>query len=70
MQHVVPGGGGGYSDICFHTYVGSGHLLGVQHFEFQYFGGFSEKMNICLEYEDFVDIFFFLGGGGGGGGYH
>ena len=41
-QTVAPGGGGGVVLCYFHTYVGSGHFLGVQNFEFQFFGGFSE----------------------------
>ena len=28
----------------FHTYIGSGHLLGVQNFEFQYFWVVLEKL--------------------------
>ena len=36
--------------------MGSGHFLGVQNFEFQYFGGFSEKA-IIVGYEGFEDIF-------------
>ena len=66
---VVPEGGGGGGGMgvlwYFHTYVGSGHFWGVQNFEFQNFGGFSEKL-IFLGYVDFVDIFFWWGGGGGG----
>ena len=38
------GGGGGYSDICKHTYVRV--IFFVQNFDFQYFWGFSEKINI------------------------
>ena len=34
-----------------------GLFFGVQNSEFQYFFGFSEKMNIFWGYEDFVDIF-------------
>ena len=45
------GGGGGYSDIFTHTQAW------VQNSEFQYFWGFSEKINIFGGYEDFVDIF-------------
>ena len=40
----------------FHTYVGSGHFLRVQNFEFQYFLGFSDS-EYFLGYGDFVDIF-------------
>ena len=40
-----------------YTYVGLGHFLGVQNFKFQYFGGFSEKSEYFLGYEDCVDIF-------------
>ena len=40
----------------FHTYVGSGHFLGVKNFEFQYFWGF-QKNEYFFGYEDFVDIF-------------
>ena len=43
----VCGGGGGGVLCSFHTYVGSGHFLGVQNFEFQYFF-FFRKMNIFL----------------------
>ena len=41
----VWGGGGGVL-LYFHSYVGSGYFWGVQNFEFQYFLGFSEKLNI------------------------
>ena len=34
-----------------------GLFFGVQNSEFQYFLGFSEKMNIFGGYEDFVDSF-------------
>ena len=37
-------GGGGYSDIFNIRRLGS--IFGVKNFEFQYFVGFSEKMNI------------------------
>ena len=47
----------------FHTYVCSGHFLGVQHFDFQYFWGFFfRKMNIfwlwrlCVAVEGFLGI--------------
>ena len=43
---IDPGGRGG--TLIFHTYVGLGHFLGVQNFEFQYFSF----------------LFFFGGGGG------
>ena len=36
-EYILRGGGGGGVLLYFHTYVGSGHFLGVQHFEFQYF---------------------------------
>ena len=51
---LMPRGGGVL--WYFHTYMGSGHFLGVQNFEFQYFGGFSEKA-IIVGYEGFEDIF-------------
>ena len=50
------GGGGGYSDIF--TYIGSGHFLGVLNFEFQYFGGFSEKKMIFFWGMKILWIFF------------
>ena len=37
----MPGWGGGGGGVG--GYVGSGHFLGVQNFEFQYFWGFSKK---------------------------
>ena len=42
--------------LYFHTYAGSGHFLGVQKFEFQYFWGL-KKNEYFLGYDDFVDIF-------------
>ena len=48
----VAGGGGLW---YFHTYAGSGHFMGVQNFEFQYFLGFRKIETIG--YEDFVDTF-------------
>ena len=50
-----PGGGGG--TLIFSQIRRLGLFLGVQNHEFQYFWGVSEKMNIFLGYEDFVDIF-------------
>ena len=49
---VIPMGGGGYSDIFIHVYVGSSHFFlgGGQNFEFQYFGGF-QKNKYFLGYE-------------------
>ena len=51
------GGGGGYSDI---SYIGRlTPLFGDQNFEFQYFWGVSEKMNI---FEGMKILWIFLGG--------
>ena len=57
MTYKGGGGGGGYSD----KYVGSGHFIWVQNFEFQYFMGFFRKMNILWGYQGFVDILWFCG---------
>ena len=40
----------------FHTYVGSGHFLGVKNLNFNIFGGF-QKNKYFFGYEDFVHIF-------------
>ena len=49
--------GGGGVLWYFHTYVGSGHFFGVQIFEFQYFGGFSENEYFWGYEKKIVDIF-------------
>ena len=48
---TVPGG-----TLIFLHIRRLGLFFGVQNSEFQYFLGFSEKMNIFGGYEDFVDI--------------
>ena len=48
---IFPGG-----TLIFHTYVGSGHFFGFQIFEFQFFGGFSEKL-IFFGLLEISDIF-------------
>ena len=40
---TVAPGGGGYSDIYIHTYVGSGHFLGFKILNFNFYWEFSEK---------------------------
>ena len=49
---------GGRGLWYFHTYLGSGHFLGVKILNFNIFGGF-QKMNTFyfFGYEDFMDIF-------------
>ena len=54
--------GSGYTLIF--SYIGSGHFLGVQNFEFQYFWGFSEKTNTFGGMKILWIFFFFFGGGG------
>ena len=51
------GGGGGGGTLIFSHIRRLGLFFGVQNSEFQYFWGFSEKMNIFGGFEDFVDIF-------------
>ena len=51
----IPGGGGG--TLIFSHIRRLCPFFGVQNFEFHYFFGFSEKMNIFWGNEYFMDIF-------------
>ena len=57
-----PGGGGGGVLWYFHVYIGSGHFLGVQNFDFIILGVFRKK--IFLGVQRFCGYFW------GGGGHH
>ena len=54
--HNPRGGGGGGGTLIFHTYVGSGHFLGVKILNYNNFWGF-RKNKYFLGYEVFRDIF-------------